>query len=177
MVLLYVCSIKTGMHVGGMKMYRYYILAFVVIILDQWTKWLVVKKMDIYEQIPIIENFFSITSHRNKGAAWGILEGQMIFFYIITIIVIIGIIYMMQKHVQGNKLLAISLSFILGGAIGNFIDRLFRKEVVDFLDFLIFTYDFPIFNVADSALTVGVFLFLIVTLLDERKAKERNKTS
>jgi len=156
-------------------MYKYYILAFIVIILDQWTKWLVINKMELYEQIPIIENFFSLTSHRNSGAAWGILQDQMTFFYIITVIVIIGIIYMMQKYAREHMLLAISLSFILGGAIGNFIDRLFRKEVVDFLDFIIFTYDFPIFNVADSSLTVGVFLFIIATFLDERKAKKGNQ--
>ena len=158
-------------------MIRYYILAVIVIIIDQWTKWLIVKQMELYEQIPIIDNFFSITSHRNKGAAWGILQGQMVFFYIITVIVIIGIIYMMQKYAQQNKLLAVALSLILGGAIGNFIDRLFRKEVVDFLDFIIFTYDFPIFNVADSALTVGVFFFLLATFLDERKAKKGNESS
>ncbi|MEI3606707.1 signal peptidase II [Pseudogracilibacillus sp. SE30717A] len=154
-------------------MKRYYILALLVIIFDQWTKWLIDKKMEIYESIPIINNFFYITSHRNTGAAWGILKGQMIFFYIITVVVVIGIIYYMQTHAKENKLLAISLSLILGGAIGNFIDRLFRKEVVDFLDFIIINYDFPIFNVADSALSVGVILVLLVTFLDERKAKER----
>lgn len=158
-------------------MYRYYLLAFIVILLDQWTKWLVVTYMNVREQIPIIENFFSITSHRNQGAAWGILQGQMVFFYVVTVIVIIGIVFMMQKYALENKLLAISLSFILGGAIGNFIDRLFRKEVVDFLDFIIFTYDFPIFNIADSALTIGVFLFIIVTFLDEKKAKKGHKAS
>jgi|SRR5690625_3009702 len=158
-------------------MIRYYILALIVIILDQWTKWLIVQKMELYERIPIIDNFFSITSHRNKGAAWGILQGQMIFFYIITVIVIIGIIYMMQKYSQQSKLLAVALGLILGGAIGNFIDRLFRKEVVDFLDFIFFTYDFPIFNVADSALTVGVFFFLLATIMDERKAKKGNQSS
>lgn len=150
-------------------MIRYYMIALITIILDQWTKWLVVKNMELYESIPIINNFFSITSHRNKGAAWGILQGQMVFFYIITIIVIIGIIYFMQQFAKESKLLAISLSVILGGAIGNFIDRLFRKEVVDFLDVMIFTYDFPIFNVADSCLTIGVILFFIATMMDERK--------
>lgn len=156
-------------------MVRYYILAIIVIIIDQWTKWLIDKRMELYESIPIIENFFYITSHRNKGAAWGILQGQMAFFYIITVVVIVGIIYYMQKHAMDNRLLAISLSLLLGGAIGNFIDRLVRKEVVDFLDFIIINYDFPIFNVADSALTIGVFLVLIVTFLDERKAKKGNK--
>lgn len=150
-------------------MYLYYLIAMIVIGIDQLTKWIVVENMGVYEQIPIIENFFSLTSHRNSGAAWGILEGQMIFFYIITTIVIIGIIFYLQKYGRESKLLAISLSFILGGAIGNFIDRIFRKEVVDFLDFMIFSYDYPIFNIADSSLVIGVILVIIATFIDEKR--------
>lgn len=154
-------------------MYRYYLLALVVILLDQVSKWFVVQKMELYESITVIENFFFITSHRNKGAAWGILQNQMLFFYIITIFVIVGIIFYMQKYVkEDNRLLGVALSFILGGAIGNFIDRLVRKEVVDFLDVMIFTYDYPIFNIADSFLVIGVGLIIIVSFLDG-KTKER----
>ncbi|AIF43829.1 signal peptidase II [Virgibacillus sp. SK37] len=157
-------------------MYLYYLLALVIIALDQLTKWVIDKTMHIGEKITIINDFFYLTSHRNKGAAWGILQGQMIFFYIITVVVIIGVVVYMQKYAKTNKILGISLAFILGGAIGNFIDRLFRHEVVDFFDFIIFDYDFPIFNVADSALVVGVFLIIITTILDERKErKEKNK--
>lgn len=150
-------------------MYLYYLVALLVIIIDQFSKWLVVKYMTLYEQIPVIDNFFYLTSHRNKGAAWGILQGQMWFFYVITVIVVIGIIYYMQKYARGNILLSLSLSFVLGGAIGNFIDRLFYQEVVDFLDFIIFKYDYPIFNIADSALVVGVILIIIATFIDEKK--------
>src|SRR5690606_20841260 len=103
----------------------YYILALFVICLDQLTKWTIVINMKIGESIPIIENFFYITSHRNRGAAWGILQGQMWFFYIVTVIVIIGIIYYIQRHVQHRRLLGVALGLMLGGAIGNFIDRLF----------------------------------------------------
>lgn len=152
-------------------MFLYYIIALVIIIIDQITKWAIIKKMEIGEQISVIENFFYLTSHRNSGAAWGILQGQMIFFYIITVIVIIGVVYYMQKYGKDSKLLALSLSLILGGATGNFIDRLFRKEVVDFFDFMLFSYDYPIFNIADSALVVGVTLVLIVTFIDEKKKK------
>lgn len=152
----------------------YYLVALIVILLDQFTKWLIVKYMELHDSIPIIENFFAITSHRNKGAAWGILQGQMTFFYIVTAIVVVGIIYYIEKHVREHKFMTISLCVILGGAIGNFIDRLFRKEVVDFLDFTIFSYEFPIFNVADMALTIGVGLFLFATLLEERKTRNEN---
>jgi len=153
--------------------YKYYLLAMIVIILDQWTKWLVVKYMALYERITVIENFFYMTSHRNKGAAWGILQGQFGFFYIITILFTIGIIYYLHKYGKNHRGLAISLSFILGGAIGNFIDRLFRKEVVDFIDVMIFTYDYPIFNLADSFLVVGVILFAIITFVDERRSVKK----
>lgn len=150
-------------------MYLYYIIAFIVIVIDQLSKWFIVKTMEFGEQITVIQDFFYITSHRNKGAAWGILQGQMMFFYIVTGVVVVGIIFYMQKYAKESKMLAISLSFVLGGALGNFIDRLFRKEVVDFFDFVIFNYDFPIFNVADSALVIGVILIIIATIVDESK--------
>jgi signal peptidase II len=156
-------------------MHWYYLISLVIIGVDQLTKWMIVRTMELGERIPIIENFFYITSHRNSGAAWGILQGQMTFFYIVTVIVVIGIIFYMQKYAKESKLLAVSLSLILGGAIGNFIDRLLHQEVVDFLDFHIFGYNFPIFNVADSALTIGVILVIIATILDERKKGKSKK--
>ncbi|GGD18853.1 peptidase A8 [Pontibacillus chungwhensis BH030062] len=147
----------------------YYVLAIVIILIDQLTKWIIDTQMKLLESIPVIEDVFYITSHRNKGAAWGMLEGQFWFFYIITTFVIVFVIYYIQKYTKDNPLLGISLGLILGGAVGNFIDRIFRKEVVDFLDVYIGSYDFPIFNVADSALVVGVGLVFIATILDERK--------
>lgn len=150
----------------------FYLLTILIIGLDQLTKGIIVAKMDEYDKIPVIENFFYIHSHRNRGAAWGILQDQMIFFYIVTLIVVLGIIYFYHKQVKGQLGFTIALSFILGGAIGNFIDRLFRKEVVDFLDFIIFRYDYPIFNVADSFLVIGVGLFILFTIIDERKQKK-----
>ncbi|UFU01361.1 signal peptidase II [Radiobacillus kanasensis] len=152
----------------------YYLLALFIIGIDQLTKWRIVQTMDIGESIPVIEPFLYITSHRNTGAAWGILEGKMGFFYVVTVIVIAVVVYYMQKYGKESKLAGISLGLILGGAIGNFIDRLFRKEVVDFVDVYIGSYDFPIFNVADSALVVGVIALLIVTFIDERQ-KGRTK--
>lgn len=152
---------------GGFFVF-YYIIALIIIIIDQVTKWLIVKSMQLGESITVIEDFLYITSHRNRGAAWGILQGQMWFFYIITVIVIIGIIVYIQKFARGKYLLGISLGLMLGGAIGNFIDRVYRKEVVDFVDTYIFGYDFPIFNVADSALVVGVGLLMLQMLREER---------
>ncbi|WP_010649437.1 signal peptidase II [Oceanobacillus massiliensis] len=150
-------------------MQLYYLIALIISGIDQLTKWIIVKEMELGEQITIIEDFFYLTSHRNTGAAWGILEGKMFFFYIITVAVVAGIIYYMQRYAKKDRLLGFGLCLILGGAIGNFIDRLLRKEVVDFADFIIFNYDFPIFNVADSALTIGVILVIIATIIDEKR--------
>ena len=103
------------------------------------------------------------------------LEGQMWLFYIVTVIVVAGIIYYFHKEAKGHKLFSISLMLLLGGAIGNFIDRLFRGEVVDFVSVLIpvINYDFPIFNVADAALSVGVAFLIIHIILDEKKNKKK----
>jgi signal peptidase II len=151
----------------------YYLLAILIILLDQFTKWLVVSQMTFGDSIPIINNVLYITSHRNRGAAWGILQGQMWLFYAITLVVIIALIFYIQKAAKGKWLLGISLALMLGGAIGNFIDRVFRKEVVDFIHTYIFGYNFPVFNVADSSLCIGVVLLMIVMLRDERETKER----
>jgi signal peptidase II len=158
-------------------MLKYYIIALILIAIDQITKWLIVVNMEIGERITIIEDFFYILSHRNSGAAWGILQGQMIFFYIVTVIVVIFVIYYMQKYAKNNKTLAVALSFILGGAIGNFIDRLFRQEVVDFASFIIINYNFPIFNVADSALTIGVILVFIAMIIEERNERRKGRAT
>jgi signal peptidase II len=151
----------------------YYLIAIFIILIDQVTKWLIVTKMHLGESIPVINDILYITSHRNRGAAWGILQGQMWLFYVITVIVIVAIVYYIQKEAKGKWLLGVSLAFMLGGAIGNFIDRLFRKEVVDFIHTYIFGYNFPVFNIADSALVIGVVLLMIQMLHDEKEAKEK----
>ena len=155
----------------------YFIIALLVIGLDQLTKWFIINNMDFGESITVIEDFLYVTSHRNTGAAWGILEGQMWFFYIITVIVIIALIYYMKKATNEGTLFKLSLALMLGGAIGNFIDRVFRKEVVDFIHTYPFGYNFPIFNIADSALVVGVGLLMVYMLFEEKMAKKKEKSN
>lgn len=141
--------------------------------LDQVTKWIVVAEMSLHERIHIIENFLYFTSHRNKGAAFGILQGQIWLFFIVTLFVVVFVIYYIQKYAKESLLLGIALGLVLGGAIGNFIDRLFRGEVVDFIDVYIFRYDFAIFNVADMALVIGVGIYMIQIFLEEGKKREK----
>lgn len=155
-------------------MYIYYLVAVIIVALDQWTKWLVVTNMELGERIPLLDPTFALLSHRNRGAAWGMLEGQIWLFSIVTVIVIAGILYYFHKEAKGKPLFQLSLMIILGGAIGNFIDRLYLGEVVDFIDVLIpiINYDFPIFNIADAALTIGVVMVMIVLFLEEKREKK-----
>lgn len=156
-------------------MFIYYGIALLIIAADQWTKWLVLKNMELGERIAVADPYLAWLSHRNRGAAWGMLEGQMWLFAVITIGVIIGILYYFHKHAKGKPLFQLSLMIILGGAIGNFIDRMVRGEVVDFVDVLIpvINYDFPIFNVADAALSIGVVLMIIFVIYDEKQEKKK----
>lgn len=156
-------------------MFIYYGIALLIIALDQWTKWLVLKNMELGERISVIDPYLGWLSHRNRGAAWGMLEGQMWLFAVITVAVIIGILYYFHKHAKGQPLFQLSLMVLLGGAVGNFIDRMLRGEVVDFVDVLIpvINYDFPIFNVADAALTIGVVLMIIYIIYDEKQQKKK----
>ncbi|ALU78635.1 signal peptidase II [Listeria monocytogenes] len=149
----------------------YYLITLAVVALDQLTKWIVVQNMEIGQKIEVIPGFLYWTSYRNDGAAWSILEGHMWFFYLITVVVIGIIIYIMQKYAKGKRLFSISLAFILGGAIGNFIDRVLHQEVVDFVQTVWGNYYFPIFNVADASLSVGVVLMLVYVFVDDRKTK------
>ena len=140
------------------------------LVLDQVTKYLVASQMTIGQSIPIIDNFLYITSHRNAGAAWGIFQGKMMFFYLITLAVIaIVIVWMTRLDIKKDKWLMIALALILGGAVGNFIDRVLYQHVVDFIDTYILGYDFPIFNIADSALCIGVVLMAIDAILDMKR--------
>jgi signal peptidase II len=130
--------------------------------------------MELYQSISVISEFFYITSHRNRGAAFGILQNQTWLFILVTSCVVIAIIIFMVKMKKETILTKTALSFVLGGAIGNFVDRVRTGEVVDFFHFQFGSYHFPIFNVADSAICVGVALFLLANLLDTKKEQYKS---
>lgn len=133
--------------------------------------------MECGERIAVLDPWFGILSHRNRGAAWGMLEGQMWLFNIVTVAVICAIVYFYHREAKGKPIFQVGLMLLLGGAIGNFIDRIFRGEVVDFVDVLIpiIKYDFPIFNVADAALTIAVVILMIGLIMEDKKEKKQVK--
>ncbi|MCA9764982.1 MAG: signal peptidase II [Carnobacterium sp.] len=152
-------------------MFLYYVLALLIIGIDQFTKYLTVANIDLYEVVEVFPSLLSWMYLQNTGAAWSILEGQMWFFYIVTAIVVVIVVYYLQKYGRQSRLLSLSLSFVLAGSIGNVIDRIRLGYVVDMirLEFI----DFPIFNVADMALSVGVGLMILYVFLDEQDKKRK----
>lgn len=150
----------------------YIITMGILLALDQWTKWLTVHTLSLGEVKEVWPPFFSVTYLQNKGAAWSILQGKLVFFTIVTILACIVILYFFFKYSKKSKWFSFSLIFILAGALGNFIDRITQGFVVDMiqLDFI----DFPIFNIADMCLVCGVFSMAIFILkVDDHFFKEK----
>jgi signal peptidase II len=140
-----------------------------VLVLDQITKVLVERTMSLHQSIEIVPNFAHLTFLRNTGAAFGFLAGarsslRIIFFALISSVAIGCIVYLIRGLRPRQKALLVSLSLILGGAIGNLIDRLRLGEVIDFIDLHWYDIHWPAFNVADSAISIGVVLLLIQML-------------
>jgi len=146
--------------------------AFVV--LDQWTKYLVDHRMLLHQSVPILPGWFELTYVRNRGAVFGFLAGidswwRMPFFLTFSAIavVLLAIFYIRSRPDQG--LLRLSLALILAGAVGNVIDRLRFGYVIDFLDVHWHHYHWPAFNIADSAISVGICLMLLEAYMEGRR--------
>ncbi|TCO78968.1 signal peptidase II [Marinisporobacter balticus] len=131
-----------------------YLVVALLVILDQIAKYMVKNRFEVGESIPIIKDVFHLTYVQNIGAAFGILENQKIFFVMITVLVISGIIVFIRTQKNIHKIVLFSLSLIVGGAIGNLIDRVKLGYVVDYFDFRIW----PVFNIADTSIVVGAIL-------------------
>ena len=129
--------------------------------------------MNVGDSIKLINKFFYITYVQNKGAAWSILEDQRILLLIISVIVLFLINKAMNKE-KLDKLEIVSYGMIIGGIVGNLFDRIFYSFVIDFIDFRIFGYNYPVFNLADTFIVIGIILMIIITLRKEHH--ERNNS-
>ncbi len=149
---------------------NFMIVALVVVILDQLTKYYVVENFYLGESVPVIENIFHWTYILNPGAAFGMLEGSRWFFVVIAVAVLAGIWYMKDDINEGGWMMQYGAALFGGGAIGNLIDRARSGLVIDFFDFRIW----PVFNVADIAICVGVAMILWKVLETEFLTKEKS---
>ena len=148
----------------------YVLIGAAALVLDQLTKYLIEAFIPLGGSIPLIEGFFDLTYVRNTGAAWSMFEGSgMTFFYVITAVALVALALFYRHTSPQDKWTRCGLALMISGAIGNLIDRICFHYVRDFLHFNFFGYDFPVFNVADSALCIGVFIILLVFFVQERK--------
>jgi len=151
-----------------------------ILLLDQWTKYLVVQKLPLYQRVEVIQGFFNLTHMRNTGGAFGIFGGEKgglgsVLFVVVSLIAIGAIAFLFVKIKENEKMLAFSFSLILSGAIGNLVDRLRYGEVIDFLQFYLsflpwrIFNPWPTFNIADSAICVGIGLMALELLKRDQK--------
>lgn len=150
-------------------------ISLLLIVIDQVVKILVISKLALQQSITIINNFFNITYVRNTGAAWSILSGNVLLLIMISVLALVTIYYYLIKDKDLNKIDIVSYSMLIGGIIGNLIDRIVHGYVIDYLDFKIFNYNFPIFNIADTLIVISIIIIGINLIVGEYREQNRNK--
>lgn len=151
---------------------KLYGISLMILILDRVTKLLVMNNLILEKRNPIINHFFSLTYTKNTGGAFSILSGNVPILIMVGMILGIGMIYTVQKNPPKNKIEVLAIGSILGGLFGNLWDRIQYQGVIDFLDFRIFSYQYPIFNIADIAIVLGI---IGIILLEMRGEKHESK--
>lgn len=146
-------------------------ISILVLVIDQILKLLVQTFETNYS---VIKNFFAITYYQNTGAAWSILEGEQTLLIIISVVMIV-LVYSMMFSFKENKLTNLAFGLLFGGIIGNLVDRVLFGYVRDFISFIIFGYHYPIFNIADAAIVIGVVLLIIETVKGEIKNGNKSR--
>ena len=159
----------------------FYLIALAIILLDQATKRVIVGTLRLGQGLPIVPGFFDLVFVLNPGAAFSFLATlpdsvRNPFFITISVTAVILILVYRTRHLQRHELASLSLALVLGGAIGNLIDRLRYGMVVDFLLVHVYEYHWPAFNVADSAISVGVTLMVLDMFLEWRREKRKTGT-
>jgi signal peptidase II len=137
----------------------------IIVVLDQITKWLIAHTLSLHESVPVFDSFFHITHERNTGAAFSLLAQapasfRQPFFLLATVAAVAVLLVLLKRVEAADTLTILAIAGILGGAIGNFIDRVLYGEVIDFLLVHWHEYAWPAFNVADSCITIGVISLL-----------------
>ena len=150
------------------------IFTIIFLAVDIISKLIISKYISLNESILIIKNFLNITYVRNTGVAWSLFDNQKLLVLIVSTIVIAGIIMYIKKNKPHSKIEQVAYSMILGGAIGNLIERLFYGYVTDFIDVYIFNYNYPIFNLADTFIVIGAILLIIIAWRGEYGRNKSN---
>ena len=155
------------------------LIALTVVILDRWAKWAVARNIALHDSIPVIPDFFRITHVENRGAAFGLFadspsEWKIAVLVLFSVVALVIVSALLWRNSHSMSTTGVGLALILGGAVGNLWDRLVSGRVVDFLLFYIGQYQWPAFNVADSAIVVGAGLLVIEILFTKAPAAEKS---
>lgn len=148
------------------------IISIIAIILDRVTK-LLATSLGLNNSVTVINDFFNITYVNNYGAAWSMLTGYRILLIIISILILIGIYFMFIRNKKLNKFETINYGLLTGGIIGNLLDRIIYGYVIDFLDFNIIGYNYPIFNLADSFIVISIILIIFNEFKGDKSASRK----
>ena len=146
---------------------KIYMISLVLIVVDQLIKIIVSSNMHLYDSITIIKGFLDINFVRNTGAAFSFLQGGRVLFIIIALIVIVGLTLYIYKQDVIDKRKTLVYGLLLGGIIGNLIDRIIHGYVIDYISFTIINYKFPVFNFADACIVIAVFFAIIFTIKED----------
>jgi len=166
----------------GNKYLFLFVISSALIVIDQYTKFMVTLHIPLNYSVKVVEGFFNLTHIRNSGVAFGIFSEQnselkpylLIFVSIIAIMAILVIFHQTEKN---KRLVQTGLVLVFSGAIGNLIDRVLHKEVIDFIDFFVENQHWPAFNVADSCITIGVMLMVADMLVNGESSKPPDSTA
>ena len=152
------------------------LVALCVVLLDQASKEWVRGAFSLHESIPVLPGFFHLTYIRNTGAAWGMFSGQNLALAVLAFAMLVALVLFRRQFLPPGRVHRVALGLLCGGIVGNLFDRLRLDYVVDFLDFFHRGWHFPAFNVADSAICIGVAIYVLGTLLAPRAAAPAPET-
>ena len=158
-------------------MVHFAVAAAVIIVLDVLTKWLVSHFMVLHQSIPVLGDFGRLTYIRNPGAAFGLFSGSRVSFILISVVAIAIILSLLAREHYRGRLSMVALGMILGGAVGNLVDRIRLGEVVDFIDLGFGATRWPVFNVADMGVTIGVCILAVALYRRGEDAKQEAPAS
>lgn len=162
---------------------KYWVLLIIcvwVLFVDQWTKYVIQQRLALYQKAEVIHGIFNLVHVRNTGGAFGIFGGEKgglgsLVFVVVSLVAIGAILFLYFRLREDEDTLSLSLSLVLSGAMGNLIDRLRYGEVVDFLDFFFFSFHWPAFNIADSAICLGIGLMALEFLIQDHKKSTKSQ--
>ncbi|MBR3523365.1 MAG: signal peptidase II [Bacilli bacterium] len=149
------------------------LISLIIVLIDQLIKILISNTITYAESIKVIPNFFYLTNVHNEGAAWSMFSGKQFVLIIVAVLALVGIYLFLIKGKKLNKLETICYSLLIGGIIGNLIDRVIFNYVIDYLEFIFGNYHYPVFNFADMCIVISIFTLVIMSFKEDLCKKSK----